>query len=61
MEKNRYRPKTYGEAMKELCNLLTPEFVQQLKKCSSDSGGRLGKVLGLCQLAKSIPRRLEGY
>ena len=59
--KERYRPKTYGEAMKELCDVLTPEFIQQLKKCSPDGRGRLGKVLGLCQLAKSRPIRLEGY
>ena len=45
--------------MKELCDVLTPEFIQQLKKCSPDGRGRLGKVLGLCQLAKSIPVRLE--
>lgn len=60
--KERYRPKTKGEALDEICNIMTPDFVEHLKHALNaaddvglmepDDAGKLGKVLGLCNLSK---------
>lgn len=62
MKKERYRPKTTGEALEEICNIMTPEFIEHLKyalSAAEDVGragpmdaGKLGKVLSLCNLYK---------
>lgn len=66
--KERYKPKTYKEAVKEICKIMTPELIQRVKMSidvASDVGRgydedkeNLGKVLSLCSLVKE---GLEGY
>jgi hypothetical protein len=69
--KQRYRPKTKGEALDELCDIMTPDFIVHLKSALNaaddvglmepDDVGKLGKVLSLCNLAKVGSYGISGY